>query len=84
LCIGRGDGSVWWYIMDKIWEDVGQFDGGWLRDNISRKVRDMASTLFWIDPWLDGWPLKVSFRKLFELAENKLVLVKDMFNMRWG
>jgi len=50
LCIGKGDGSVWWHTMNTIWEGVGQFDGGWLRDNISWKVGDETFTLFWIYP----------------------------------
>jgi len=49
-----------------------------------KKVGDENSTLFWIDPWLDGLPLKGSFRRLYELADNKLATVEDMFSMGWG
>jgi len=45
-------------------------DGSWLKENISRKVGDGSSTLFWKDPWLDGMSLGVRFRRLFELAVN--------------
>ena len=67
LRVGGGGDSVWWQTVNNIIEGV--VDGGWLFDNISRKVGDETSTLFWSDPWLDGVPLKVRFGRLFELAD---------------
>jgi hypothetical protein len=64
LCVDRDGGSVWWQTMKNIREGVGQVDVVWLRDNISRKVGDGNSTLFWIYPCLDSFPLKGSFRKI--------------------
>ena len=72
LSVERGDGSVWWKTMRIIREEVGHVEGGWLRDNISRKMGDGNSTLFWVDLWLDRMPL------------NKLATVMDMFSMGWG
>ena len=42
------------------------------------------STLFWVDPWLDGKLLCKTFGRLYELAENKLVMVAHMFARGWG
>jgi len=33
----------------------------WLLDNITRQVGDGVSTLFLVDPWLDGKPLYKGF-----------------------
>lgn len=41
-------------------------------------------TLFWLDLWLDGTPMNDSFRRIYELPDNKLVIVEDMFSMGWG
>jgi len=59
-------------------------DGGWLRDNISRKVMDGNSALILVDLRLDGMSLEDCFRRLYELAGNKLATVMDMFSMGWG
>jgi len=37
-------------------------------------VGDGRTTLFWSDPWFDGTSLDVRFTKLFDLAENQLVI----------
>lgn len=84
LCVGRGGGSVRWQTVNNIREGVGLVDWGRLLDNICRKVGDESSTLFWNDPWLDGRSLKDSFRSLFELADNKLATVAEMFSLGWG
>ncbi|RHN68432.1 hypothetical protein MtrunA17_Chr3g0113851 [Medicago truncatula] len=40
-------------------------------DNITRRVGNGLSTLFWVDPWLEEKPLCITFSRLYELAENK-------------
>jgi hypothetical protein len=82
--VERGDGSVWWHTIRSIREGVGQVDGGWLRDNISQRVGNGDFTLFWVDPWLDSMAPKDSYRRLYELANNKLAIVKNRFSMGWG
>jgi len=47
-------------------------------------VGDRNSTLFWLDPWFDGMSLKDSYRRLYELADNKWTIVENMFTMGWG
>jgi hypothetical protein len=57
---------------------------GWLVGNTGRVVGDGSSTLFWKDPWKEGVPFFVRFRRLYELAENKMVSVSEMFNLECG
>jgi len=40
--------------------------------------------LFWTDHWLGGISLSVRFHRLFELTDNPLMLVDDMFAVGWG
>jgi len=40
--------------------------------------------LFWTDHWLGGIPLSVRFHRLFELTDNPLMSVDDMFAVGWG
>jgi hypothetical protein len=48
------------------------------KDNIGCFVSDGSSTLFWWDPCLEGGTLKDRFKKLLELAENKMLTVAEM------
>ncbi|KEH19688.1 hypothetical protein MTR_8g466580 [Medicago truncatula] len=57
--------------------------GSGLLDNIFRKVEDGASSLFWMDPWLDCVSLDVRYTRLFDLAVNKFVNVAEMFSLYW-
>ena len=45
---------------------------------------DGSSTLFWRDLWFDGFSLNVSSSRLYELAENKMVTVVQMYDLGWG
>jgi len=84
LCsLGGEEGLVWWRSILSVREGVGQVDSGWLLDNITGQVEDGESTLFWIDPWLDGEPLCKAFVRLFELSENKLETVVNMMGRGW-
>lgn len=78
LCFVEGVGSVWWRSLNNIREGVGLVDGGWWFDNIDRKIRDVASTLFWKVPWVDSISLKIRFTRLFGSVENKLTSVTEM------
>jgi len=46
-------------------------------------VGDGSSLLFWNDPWKEGVTFFVRFRRLYELPENKMVSVSEMFNLGW-
>jgi len=80
----RGEGLVWWQTIKNVKDCVGQVDLGWLLDNICRQVGDGVSTLFWVDPWLEGKPLCSVFVQLYELSRNKLELVANMYARGWG
>lgn len=45
---------------------------------------DGATTLFWKDVWLDSSSLDVRFKRLFELIDNNLIIVVDMYVLGWG
>jgi len=45
---------------------------------------DGTNTLFWCDPWLDKVFMKGRFSHFFRLADNKTVVVADMFTLDWG
>lgn len=53
-------------------------------DNITRDVGNGTTILFWLVPWIERKPLKSSFARLYDLAENKLVTVAEMFTLGWG
>jgi hypothetical protein len=75
---------VWWRTILNVRDGVGQAETGWMIDNINRQVGDGVSTLFWVDPWLEGKPFCKKFVRFYELAENKLETVADMFVGGWG
>ena len=75
---------MWWQTILDVRDGVGQIDSGWMLDNITRRVGDGMSTLFWVDPWLEGKPLCNIFTCLYELAENKLDTVAKLFTRGWG
>ncbi|GJZ05566.1 putative RNA-directed DNA polymerase, eukaryota, reverse transcriptase zinc-binding domain protein [Tanacetum coccineum] len=42
-----------------------------------RKIGNGQTTRFWLDPWLGGSPLNISFSRLFRLESNPGCLVRD-------
>lgn len=57
--------------------------GRWFDDTISCEVGDGYHTLFSWDPWREGELLKNIFSRLFDLADNKMVLVAEMSTLCW-
>lgn len=57
--------------------------GTWFRDSLLLKVRNGSSNLFWVDRWVGDFPLRVRFRRLFYLSENKLLTMAQMFHLGW-
>jgi len=79
--------SSWWKNLLSIGSGVGVGFGNWFDDNLRRDVGDDTKTLFWYDPWLDGGVLIDIISRLFALADNKMVIVEDMFRVgggQWG
>ncbi|MCH91367.1 receptor-like kinase, partial [Trifolium medium] len=81
---GGRNGSSWWREIVKIRDGVGGLEGSWFEECVSKTVGDGVDTYFWIETWLGGIPLSVRFRRLFDLAENKSSMVKEMFLLGWG
>lgn len=59
-------------------------DDMWQSDNITRRVGDGASTLFWKDPGLVGVTFDVRYARLFYLVVNKLFTVAEIFSLGWA
>jgi len=83
LEVGGNSGSFWWREIAKIRDGIGDTDGGWFAERVSKKVRDGTSTFFWYDRWIGDVPLRTRFSRLFELSNNKLCTVADMFTLSW-
>jgi len=75
--------SIWWNNLININNGVGVGGGWWFDDNVGRKVGDGAHTLFWWDPWIDELVLKNSFGRLFDLANNKMTMVAEIYSLGW-
>ncbi|GAU31938.1 hypothetical protein TSUD_288720 [Trifolium subterraneum] len=73
LCAGGSRWSSWWRELVRIRDGGGELEEGWFGGHISKKVGNG------IDSWVDGTPLCERFRRLYDLAENKSVLVAEMF-----
>jgi len=80
---GDRESSVWWRMMTGIRQGVGLGVGDWFGDNVRRVVGDGDRTFFWTDNWVGGVPLRVQFPRLFDLAVDKWVTVKEMENRGW-
>jgi hypothetical protein len=67
----------------RIREGVGGSGDGWFTECVSRRVWDGAATYFWCGCWCGGTPLRDRFRRLYDLADNKAITVRDMFLLGW-
>jgi hypothetical protein len=75
---GRSCSSWWWEIV-RIRDGIGEGGEGWFGSGIRRQVGDGGETNFWRDCWCGNVPFCVRFRRLFDLAINKVVTVRNMF-----
>jgi len=77
------EGSVWWKDIISIRDGGGMVMSSWFFDNLRLKVGNDASTMFWLDRWVSEAPLCEKFPRLYELSENKLSIVAQMFEWGW-
>ena len=70
---------MWWQTIKNVRDGVGRINDGWMLDNIICEVGDGASSLFWVDLWLEGKSLNKVYARLYELVGNKLVMLAQMF-----
>jgi len=75
---------MWWREIVRIRDNLGSTLGNWYDDNVRLKVGNGLNTLFWMDRWVGDVPLRVRFHRLFDLSENKLLIVAQMFDLGWG
>ncbi|XP_039685099.1 uncharacterized protein [Medicago truncatula] len=80
---GGSQSSLWWRMINKVREGIGEGVSRWFDDNVRRVIRDGRSTLFWHDTWLGDIPLKLKFPRLFDLAETKERMVEEMWRLGW-
>ena len=83
LEVGSRSASYWWREVAKIRDGVGEDEGGWFSERVSRKLGDETSTLFWYDRWLGDVLLCRRFSRLFELAVEKSSTVASMLAPGW-
>ncbi|KAJ0483299.1 putative RNA-directed DNA polymerase [Helianthus annuus] len=50
-----------------------------LEEKLFAKVGRGDKIMFWIDNWLEGGPLRYQFPNLYDLAQNRLVLVSECY-----
>ncbi|KAK1292928.1 hypothetical protein QJS10_CPB17g01321 [Acorus calamus] len=46
-------------------------------ESLGRRVANGESTAFWLDAWVDGSPLQLSFDRLFDVARDRDIRVRD-------
>jgi len=83
LQAGGRDGSVWWREIVRIRDGCGAALGNWYADNVSLKIGNRVNTLFWLDRWVGDVPLRVRYRRLFDLSEDKLLTVAQLNDLGW-
>jgi len=77
------DCSLWWRMLSRIRRGVGLGEGSWFDNNVRRVVGGGGTTFFWTDNWVGGVPLRVRFPRLYDLAVDRWVSVKDMARRGW-
>jgi len=83
LEVGGRSVSHWWREIVKIGDGVGEDDGGWFAERVSRVLGDGTNTFFWLDRWVGDVPLCRRFARLFDLMTNKFSTVADMYARGW-
>jgi hypothetical protein len=68
--------SNWWKDICELNECVEAKN--WVVESISRCLGNGSQTSFWNDNWCGGEPLNIKFPRLFSLATNKDVSIRDM------
>ncbi|GAU24870.1 hypothetical protein TSUD_115940 [Trifolium subterraneum] len=74
--------GLWFRVLAA--REGGELGGSWFGEHVSKRVGDGSDTSLWTDPWMEGVPLCERFRRLFDLARNKMRTVAEMFSLGWG
>jgi hypothetical protein len=54
-----------------------------IRTGVSHSIGDGAGTLFWLDSWLGGRPLRWDFPQLFAICSDPMLLVATTGHRMW-
>ena len=81
---GGRESSVWWRMISVIRFGVGVSVDNGFEESVRRIIGGGGGTYFWLDNWVGGAPLRVQFPRLFDLAENKEVTVREMKGRGWA
>ncbi|KAE8801040.1 Heparanase-like protein 2 [Hordeum vulgare] len=69
LACSRSVGSLFWKSIQAIKEEI--------RVGLRFSVHNGSGTQFWLDPWLDGAPLRLRFPGLFVICAAPTILVSE-------
>ncbi|KAI4980772.1 hypothetical protein ZWY2020_021257 [Hordeum vulgare] len=69
LACSLANGSQFWKSIQGIKNDI--------RLGVRVSVGNGSGTQFWLDPWLDGEPLRLRFPRLFAICVDPAVLVSE-------
>ncbi|KAE8800176.1 retrotransposon unclassified [Hordeum vulgare] len=69
LACSRSAGSQFWKFIQAIKEEI--------RAGLRFSVHNGSGTQFWLDPWLDGAPLRLRFPCLFAICATPTILVSE-------
>ena len=75
LEVGGRSCSSWWREIVRIRDGVEGSGGGSFDKCVSQKVGDVADTAFWRDCWFGVVAFRDRFRRLYDLADNKVITV---------
>ena len=73
---------MWWKDIVGI-RDGGVVYGNWFPDNLRLHVGNGDNTLLWLDRWVGDVPLSVCYCRLYDLCDDKLCTVAQMFGREW-
>ncbi|GAU15866.1 hypothetical protein TSUD_40870 [Trifolium subterraneum] len=82
LAVGGRRVSSWWRGISRI-RDGESTSGSWFAESIARRAGDGRDTFFWTDPWLEGVPLSVRFRRLYDLSLHRTSTVDAICELGW-
>jgi hypothetical protein len=71
----RREGSQFWRSLQDIKHEI--------RTGVSHSIGDGAETLFWLDSWLGGRPLRWDFPQLFTIYSDPMLLVATAGHRMW-
>ncbi|AES89497.1 hypothetical protein MTR_4g076130 [Medicago truncatula] len=77
------EGSVWWKDIASIRDGSSSMLGSWFLDSLRLRLGNGVDTLLWLDRWVSDVPFCEKFRRLYDLSDNKLANVAQMFQWGW-